>query len=160
MTLWHTGQAVKINEELHGHGARLPTLMRQGYLGVIDYVHRRLGEEGFDDVRPAHMTIFQHIDPEGSRVGELAERTQLTNQSVGYLVDYLEEHDYVERAADPTNRRATLVKLTDRGWLEMAACARILDEIEAGLGATFGREKLEQLDELLTAFTRAVERLE
>ncbi len=127
---------------------------------MIDYVHRRLAEAGFDDVRPAHMTIFQHLDPEGSRVGELAERTQLTNQSVGYLVDYLEEHGYVERRADPTNRRATLVCLTEHGWDEMRACASILDEIEAALSHSFGATRLVQLDALLTDFVQAVKLLE
>jgi acetamidase/formamidase len=58
---------------------------------------------GFDDVRPAHMAIFQNLGPDGARIGELAERAKLTNQSVGYLVDYLEQHGYVERRPDPTS---------------------------------------------------------
>jgi len=61
------------------------------------------------------MAIFRHLRPEGSRIGEPAERSQLTNQSVGYLVDYLEEHGYVERRAAPRNRRASLVCLTEKG---------------------------------------------
>ena len=69
------------------------------------------------------MAIFQNLGPDGARIGELAERAKLTNQSVGYLVDYLEQHGYVERRPDPTNRQATLVCLTERGWDEADACA-------------------------------------
>jgi MarR family len=87
----------------------LGTLMRTGYHRTMEYVQARLEQLGFDDVRPAHMAIFQNLGPEGARIGELAERAKLTNQSVGYLVDYLEEHGYVERRPDATNRRATLV---------------------------------------------------
>ncbi len=47
------------------------------------------------------MAIFQNLGPEGARIGELAERAKLTNQLVGYLVDYLEEHGYVERRPRP-----------------------------------------------------------
>jgi DNA-binding MarR family transcriptional regulator len=119
---------------------------------MVRYVHERLGQMGFDDVRPAHLTIFQHLSPEGSRIGELAERCQLTNQSVGYLVDYLEQHGYVERRADPRNRRATLVCFTERGWEEMEACAQILAEIEVDLNQAFGSGRLLELGTLLTDF--------
>lgn len=120
-------------------------LLGAGYRQIVACVHARLAEAGFDDVRPAHMTIFQHLRPEGSRIGELAERAQLTNQSVGYLVDHLERRGYVERRPDPTNRRATLVCLTERGWEEMRACGRILDELERALAERLGPERLARL---------------
>jgi DNA-binding MarR family transcriptional regulator len=160
MTVWHTTQVADLNEDMHGRGSRLPNLMRRSHLAVIEYVHRRLGEEGFDDVRPAHMTIFQNLDADGSRIGELAERSQLTNQSVGYLVDYLEQHGYVTRRPDPSNRRATLVCLTERGWAEMHACARILSDIELKVSRKLGLDHLAQLDTLLTDFSESVESLE
>lgn len=135
------------------HGAELAVLLRTGYQRIVEQVHVRLAQAGFDDVRPAHMTIFQHLRPEGSRIGELAERAQLTNQSVGYLVDYLEQRGYVERRPDPTNRRATLVCLTDRGWEEMRACARILEGLETELAGQLGPGRLRQLHELLVDLT-------
>jgi DNA-binding MarR family transcriptional regulator len=116
--------------------------MRDAFQSIVHYVHKRLAEEGFDDVRPAHMTVFQHLRPDGSRIGELAARSQLTNQSIGSLVDYLADHGYVERRPDPTNRRATLVCFTDRGWSEMRACARILTELERKVGTQFGTDRM------------------
>jgi DNA-binding MarR family transcriptional regulator len=160
MTVWHNAQVAKDRQDIHGNGAQLSNLMRRGYQAVTDYVHRRLSEEGFDDVRPAHMTIFQNLDAEGSRIGELAERSQLTNQSVGYLVDYLEQHGYVERRPDPSNRRATLVCLTDRGWAEMQACARILNDIESQVAQKLGADHLAELDTLLNGFSESVESLD
>jgi MarR family transcriptional regulator, temperature-dependent positive regulator of motility len=116
--------------------------LRDTFQLIMRYVHRRLAQEGFDDVRPAHLAIFQHVQPEGSRIGELADRCQLTNQSVGSLVDHLADRGYVERREDPTNRRATLVCLTDRGWAEMSACAAILAELETKLSAAIGAPRL------------------
>lgn len=71
----------------------------------------------------------------------------------GYLVDYLEEHGYVERRPDPTNRRATLVVFTERGWDEADACAAILDHLDEQLTSRVGAEKLRQLQELLIEVT-------
>jgi DNA-binding MarR family transcriptional regulator len=156
--VWHNeGVPSSRNSEPTGtrHG-ELTNLMRAGYHRTMEYVQGRLEQRGFDDVRPAHMMIFQHLRPEGSRIGELAERALLTNQSVGYLVDYLERQGYVERRADPTNRRASLVCLTDRGWHEMAACAGILDELDAELAERLGAQRLEQLHDLLVELTTAL----
>jgi DNA-binding MarR family transcriptional regulator len=148
--------------ETSGHTRRLRSgdlgmLMRTGYHRTMEYVQARLEQLGFDDVRPAHMAIFQNLGPEGARIGELAERAKLTNQSVGYLVDYLEEHGYVERRPDPTNRRATLVCFTERGWDEADACAKILDQLDEELTTRMGAERLEQLQALLAEATAALQ---
>ena len=103
------------------------------------------------------MAIFQNLGPEGARIGELAERAKLTNQSVGYLVDYLEEHGYVERRPDPANRRATLVCFTERGWDEADACAKILGQLDEELTTRMGAERLEQLQALLAEATAALQ---
>lgn len=100
---------------------------------------------------------LQELLPAGARIGELAERAKLTNQSVGYLVDYLEEHGYVERRPDPTNRRATLVCFTERGWDEADACAKILDQLDEELTKRMGAERLEQLQALLAEATAALQ---
>jgi DNA-binding MarR family transcriptional regulator len=75
---------------------------------------------------------------------------------VGSLVDYLEEHGYVERRPDPRNRRATLVCLTDRGRSEMHACAAILAELEDKLNNVFGSDRLSELRARVTDLHRAL----
>jgi DNA-binding MarR family transcriptional regulator len=65
-----------------------------------------LAASGYDDIRPAHFTVFQHMPPEGIRLTTLADAALMTKQSMGYLVDELEGRGYVERAADPADRRA------------------------------------------------------
>src|SRR5579859_3299782 len=105
-------------------------LLRVLFQEVNARVSEGLAEAGFDDVRPAHTAVFQHIKAEGSRLSELAERAQLTKQSMGYLVDYLEGRGYLERRPDPTDRRATIICLTERGWDEVRAALRIIAGIE------------------------------
>src|SRR5262252_2106884 len=93
-------------------------LLRDLGQNLVRRVTAGLAEAGFDDVRPAHTAVFQHIDAEGSRLTDLAERAQITKQSMGYLVDYLEERGYLERRPDPSDRRVALIFLTERGWDE------------------------------------------
>ena len=72
-------------------------------------------------------------------------------------MDYLEEHGYVERRPDPTNRRATLVCFTERGWDEADACAKILDQLDQELTERLGTERLAQLQTLLAEATTALQ---
>ncbi|WP_375489922.1 MarR family winged helix-turn-helix transcriptional regulator [uncultured Jatrophihabitans sp.] len=89
------------------------------------------------------------------RVSELAEREAMTQPGVTVLVNRLAEAGYAERAADPTDRRATLVRLTDAG-------RALLVERHAAR-AELLRERLEQLDDAdrraLLAATPALDRL-
>jgi DNA-binding MarR family transcriptional regulator len=125
-------------------------LLRGPFQEIVARISEGLTEAGFDDIRPAHTAVFQHIKAEGSRLSELAERAQLTKQSMGYLVDYLEQHSYVERRPDPTDRRANLICLTERGWAEVRAALSIIAAIEHEWEQRLGKRRLDQLRELLT----------
>ncbi len=50
-----------------------------------------------------------------ARISDLAEREQLTQPGMTTLVNRLEQDRYAERVPDPTDGRATLVRLTDTG---------------------------------------------
>jgi DNA-binding MarR family transcriptional regulator len=109
-----------------------------------------LAEAGFDDVRPAHTVVFQHIDSDGSRLTDLAERAQITKQSMGYLVDYLEERGYLERRPDPHDRRVALICLTERGWDEIQAALAIIAEVEDEWARRIGKTRMRELRRALT----------
>ena len=125
-------------------------LLREPFQAVVQRVSAGLAAAGFDDLRPAHAAVFQHIEAGGSRLTDLAERAQITKQSMGYLVDYLEQRGYLERRPDPTDRRAALVCLTERGWDQIRAALATIAEIEAEWASKLGNPRMEQLRETLT----------
>ena len=66
-------------------------------------------------IPPADMHALEHLEITGGMTpGALAERLQLTSGSVTALVDRMEQARLVERAPHPTDRRSTVVRLTDR----------------------------------------------
>ena len=93
--------------------------------------------------KPKHSAVFAQIDPEGTRLTQLAARARMTPQAMGELVDELEELGYVVRRPDATDRRAKLVVLTARGHDCVAAGRATIDGIE------------ERLEDLLGARGRA-----
>jgi DNA-binding MarR family transcriptional regulator len=57
------------------------------------------------------------------RMVDLADRMHVVPRTVTTLVDTLEAEELLERRPDPTDRRSTLVHLTDRGHERMAQMA-------------------------------------
>lgn len=125
-------------------------LLRVPAQAVVDHTAERLAAE-FPGLRPAHMVIFQHIDhpPAGSRLTDLAGVAQVTKQSMGELVDALEHGGFVERVADPSDRRAKLIRLTERGWAVHERASEVVRELQVAWAARLGEAKMSRLLALL-----------
>jgi DNA-binding MarR family transcriptional regulator len=124
-------------------------LLRVLYQEIVRGVGAGMSQAGFEDIRPAHTAVFQHIDAEGSRLTDLAERAQITKQSMGYLVDYLEQRGYLERRPDPSDRRVTLIFLTERGWDQIRAALTVITAIEQQWTDRIGERRMKQLRDAL-----------
>jgi DNA-binding MarR family transcriptional regulator len=100
--------------------------------------------------KPAHSAVFAQIDPEGSRLTDLARRANMSPQAMGELVDELEQMGYLVRRPDPTDRRAKLITLTRKGQDCIAAGAATIDGLEQQLTDLLGERGHRQLRNLLT----------
>lgn len=113
-------------------------------------VFAALAAAGFDDITPAQARIAGRIGPNGTRLTDLAEQARVTKQTAGFLVDRLERHGYVERVPDPSDARARLVRIADRGH----AVARVADAavaaVEAEWAAHLGHRRTGHLRDALT----------
>lgn len=79
----------------------------------------------------------------------LATALQVSPRNVTGLVDALEPAGYLERRPHPTDRRATLVTLTDRGVATIARMAREREQVAAELVADLDPDRLTALRESL-----------
>lgn len=99
--------------------------------------------------KPSHSAVFAQIKAEGTRLTDLARGANITPQAMGELVDELEDLGYVERLPDPTDRRAKLIVLTDRGKQSIAAGIATIDGLEDQITAILGERGHRQLRTLL-----------
>jgi DNA-binding MarR family transcriptional regulator len=97
--------------------------------------------------------VFGTIDPEGTRLTDLAERAHMTKQSVGEVASDLEQRGYVERVPDPSDGRAKIIRLTERGRDAQAVGRGLIDDIEREWAERFGTERIAALREALEAVT-------
>ena len=116
---------------------------------VNRFIMGRLWSAGYEDLRLAHSRIFENLGDEGATVTVLAQRAQMTKQSMGELVIDLERLGYVERRTDPSDRRAKLVVLTSKGSAAIQAAFSALDELRALAEQTVGAVCLQETQDML-----------
>jgi DNA-binding MarR family transcriptional regulator len=127
----------------------LPPLLENAKSAGLEELHRRLAERGYPDVRDAHGCVFRHVEREGVRLTDLAELAGHSKQAVGEFVADLESKGYVERVADPADRRAKIIRLTPRGVDAKQAATEIFAEIERQWAERIGEERVEALRDAL-----------
>ena len=101
--------------------------------------------------KPKYSAVFAQISPEGSRLTDLAQRANMTPQSMAEIVDELVAMAYVVRRPDPADRRAKLIVLTRRGRAAVAAGAHAIEGIEDRVDEILGAEGHRELRRLLSA---------
>ena len=105
-------------------------------------VARRLRERSQEtlapwDITPAHLRALRTLRRHGTmRLSELSDHLQIAPRSTTEVVDALEARNLVRRRADPGDRRATLVEVTEHGTDVLAA---IRDTSGTEAGRVFGR---------------------
>jgi DNA-binding MarR family transcriptional regulator len=108
-------------------------------------IYPLLAANGHHAIRPAHAKVFESIQREGSRVTDMAAAVSLTKQAMQYLVDDLETLGYVERFADPVDRRAKLVRLTAAGRTVLKLATQSMADTEREWRDRMGAANMDQL---------------
>ena len=132
---------------------------QQPNLGVLLFIPLRYMEQAVLDELKAHghdmplnqARVFARIGPQGSRLVDLARAAQVSKQTIGTIVDQLQQAGYVERRPDPIDGRSRLVVITPRGQQLIELTAPVVQRIEATWEAHIGKHRARQLREALTA---------
>jgi DNA-binding MarR family transcriptional regulator len=121
---------------------------------VVARTARRLRQEAGTDLSPSQTAALATIERHGPLTpSELATRERIQRPTATRVIARLEEAGLVERTADPTDGRSSLVSLTGEG-------RALLKKLRANKDAYLAR-RLETLDpDELAALERAADILE
>lgn len=114
---------------------------------LVDGISAGVRARGFADLRPAHGFAFSRLAAGGATITQLASHLDVTRQAAAKLADELTAKGYVEQRPHPSDARARLVTLTDKGWAcTRAAEAAMADTIRTW-AALLGEQRLLALRE-------------
>ena len=139
-----------MNDRQHGTLSVL-ALLDAAY-AVASELESRLAPAGLS---LAKLAALQALADAGQSVPltELAERLSCVKSNITQLVDRLEADGYVQRKADPRDRRMRLAALTAAGRKACRQGARIQQQADRDLLKTLTREERGRLGALLDKLT-------
>src|SRR5919201_6981 len=110
-----------------------------------DLFARLSDQAGLAGLRPSHLHVFANMVGGGRRLTELADAASMSLSSMQELVDDLERSAIVEREPDPSDRRAKLIILTDKGLAAVAPAGSIIEGLELEYAERIGEERFEEM---------------
>lgn len=121
------------------HGHRSPVLSRERILiFLLDHETAQAEEKTTSENTPAHAAP-------GLRQKQLTEIMRVNASSMSEFIGHLESDGYVERNVDPSDKRATLISLTEKG---RARACELQDERKEKMDRLFSPLTEEEKKEL------------
>lgn len=108
-----------------------------------------LSDTRFPGLRTRHYRLLGLIPADGIRPARMAELSGLSKQALFQALAPLEEGRYVVVALDPDDRRARIVRLSDRGHEVIAALEEVQARYEQAWAAEVGAERWATTREVL-----------
>ena len=135
---------------------RVGVLARRLVRALTERTRAEVAGAGFPDVRPVHNLVFALVERGGARTTDMASQLGMTKQAVTLMVDYLEARGYVTRVADPGDRRAKLVELTEGGRAAARASLEGVERLERAGVAQLGADRMAALKGTLVELVRSL----
>lgn len=110
-----------------------PALLRAARLTYGQTMRAALADAGFDDIPGNGLFVIGAAARAALPMALLVRDLGITKQAAGQLVDILTMRGYVQRVADPHDRRRLLIAASERGHAAAAAMGAAVDRIDAEL---------------------------
>ena len=129
-------------------GRLLNNAIRRFEARVLDL----MSASGHAETRIAHVNLTRNLDVEGTRLTELARRASMSKQAMGELVDQCTALGLVDRIADPSDRRARIVRFTPAGRVWLNAFRDAVDIAEREMRSELGKATVDTILKGLAAY--------
>lgn len=116
--------------------------------------------QGATDIGRSDGFVFRSLAIKPMTVSELAERLEISKQGAAQIIDDMERRGYVQRRPDPSDGRARLIHLSERGRATLASARRFHRAFEKRLVQRFGDEAVRTLRVMLEAIAGDEQRVD
>jgi len=127
-------------------GARLALLLLGAFNAMVDEVVAELERRGHPGVRPGHEFALRAVDGGADTAAELGRRLAVTKQAAAKTITALQQLGYVQREANPEDKRRKRLRVTPRGHEMTAIGEAAFDDVRARWAAQIGDAPLQALE--------------
>jgi MarR family transcriptional regulator, temperature-dependent positive regulator of motility len=120
-------------------------------------VMQKNNAQGYDDLKVSFSAVLSNMSFEGSKLVDIAKRTNMTKQALGQIANEIEALGYVKRVPDAKDGRAKNLVFTNRGVQLISNSITAVMEIEREFSDLIGIEKISQLKAIINELATAIE---
>jgi MarR family transcriptional regulator for hemolysin len=121
------------------------------YTAFVDRLNTEMAAAGFDDLGPTYGYMFRALAAAPATLSTLAEGLHMTTQGAAKILAEMEAKGYVRRSPHPTDARARLVELDERGRRALRTASGLHARFERELAARVGEDTTTALRRALDA---------
>jgi len=132
--------AESLEQQRNQHLGRQLLKLERHFTGQALTLMQEMGVEG---INLGHFSVLPYIDDMGVRATEIAQRSGISKQAVGKTLDDLKMKGYLLALPDPNDKRASLIRLNDKGVNMMKLALKATKDVEANWCAHIGSESVE-----------------
>jgi len=129
----------------------LPVLLRFARAAYVSAIRAAQEEAGCDDMPRNGTYVVGAVARGHAPLSDVIQELGMSKQAAGQLVDTLVLRGYLERAADPQDRRRLTLTLTERGRAAAQATRAAIAGIDAALTERLGAESIARTRDTLAA---------
>jgi DNA-binding MarR family transcriptional regulator len=126
-------------------GVPLARLFAMALRDFVTGLHERLAARGYPEARSSHGFVLLSARGGGITMVDVAELLGVTKQAASKTVEGLCAAGYLRRVPHPSDGRARLLVVSERGAAFLAAVEDIYAELEAEWAGLLGRDRVEAL---------------
>ena len=146
-------EAVKIHPQQavwEGYRNNLPRYL----IGLSRYLqsrtmHTLCDELGYTDLKINYEPFFTLVGSEGCRLTELADWLAISKQSCNRTANQIKKAGYLEDKPDPSDGRAKILVMTDKGRQMVAKASDVSLKLESSFKAGLGSREYTQLLQMI-----------
>jgi len=138
----------------------LPALIRAARGSYGHAIRASLAAAGYEDVPRNGAFVLGGMVNHGGSAADLVRQLGVSKQAASQLIDVLVIRGYLQRRADPDDRRRQTLEVTERGRGAAAAVRSAVLSVDAELAGLISPEELAGLRAGLIALITIRERLE
>ena len=119
--------ATSLTSRRDAHLGRMLLKLERGF---TRQVLAKLASDNITGITLRHFVVIPYVDDNGIRAVEIARQAGISKQAVSKLVDELVEKGYLELKPDPTDGRALLVYMSDKGSDFLKLAIKYTEQVE------------------------------
>jgi DNA-binding MarR family transcriptional regulator len=102
-------------------------------------------EQGFPDMKMIYFGFMANLHPDGSTSKEIAERLHVSKQAISKLIQEIEQLGLIRLHPHETDRRASVIRLTDKGNEMLRAGLKISEQIKSEVAEKVGKKSMDAM---------------